>query len=172
MASMGPRSIDRGTKRKCDCIGLTTWLQWGRDQLIAELFWAAIICGPLPALQWGRDQLIAELPAAGEAGHLSRASMGPRSIDRGTDLRRHPRHQHAVASMGPRSIDRGTSPDLARPSCNRSLQWGRDQLIAELPSFATLPNAGMTLQWGRDQLIAELEIGQFQVANPRGDPAL
>jgi len=38
------------------------WLQWGRDQLIAEL--ASSVRGAWEAgkLQWGRDQLIAELP--------------------------------------------------------------------------------------------------------------
>ncbi len=40
------------------------------------------------------------------------------------------------------------------PAAN-SLQWGRDQLIAETairPALASNPSA---LQWGRDQLIAE-----------------
>jgi hypothetical protein len=35
-ASMGPRSIDRGKPAKIWTMFLTVWLQWGRDQLIAE----------------------------------------------------------------------------------------------------------------------------------------
>ena len=36
-------------------------LQWGRDQLIAELFAAIAVAMIAARLQWGRDQLIAEL---------------------------------------------------------------------------------------------------------------
>ena len=36
------------------------------------------------------------------------------------------------------------------------LQWGRDQLIAELSPECNLPKVTVKLQWGRDQLIAEL----------------
>src|ERR1035437_1817915 len=64
----------------------------------------------LLALQWGRDQLIAELASVNEWHDPSRsASMGPRSIDRGTKQPTVPTARHAIASMGPRSIDRGTN---------------------------------------------------------------
>ncbi len=59
-------------------------LQWGRDQLIAELHLHKRILRVLARLQWGRDQLIAEL-RIGEVpifGFVD-ASMGPRSADRG-----------------------------------------------------------------------------------------
>ncbi len=36
-----------------------------------------------------------------------------------------------------------------------SLQWGRDQLIAETPPASLDTLAVTVLQWGRDQLIAE-----------------
>ena len=40
---------------------------------------------------------------------------------------------------------------------NNLLQWGRDQLIAELPSQTwDVVSQPDVLQWGRDQLIAEL----------------
>ena len=40
------------------------------------------------------------------------------------------------------------------------LQWGRDQLIAEiLPGAAGIPIVLDLLQWGRDQLIAEISCG-------------
>jgi len=35
------------------------------------------------------------------------------------------------------------------------LQWGRDQLIAELQSRTWPVTPTSSLQWGRDQLIAE-----------------
>ena len=38
-----------------------SWLQWGRDQLIAEMATWAYIQALMTALQWGRDQLIAEI---------------------------------------------------------------------------------------------------------------
>jgi len=62
------------------------------------------------ALQWGRDHLIAEMLAYfGEVGRGLRASMGPRSSDRG-------------------NVDPYRSTTRRR----RSLQWGRDHLIAEI----------------------------------------
>ena len=60
--------------------------------------------------------------------------------------------------MGPRSIDRGI---LGRPSEGgrlATLQWGRDQLIAEFSATAPTWTSPDWLQWGRDQLIAELGI--------------
>ena len=61
------------------------WLQWGRDQLIAELASVVYEFNEFTALQWGRDQLIAELGFRTLAfGARTPASMGPRSIDRGT----------------------------------------------------------------------------------------
>ena len=38
------------------------------------------------------------------------------------------------------------------------LQWGRDQLIAELGKLPMLLDVSAWLQWGRDQLIAELGV--------------
>jgi len=85
-----------------------SWLQWGRDQLIAEFpdLTAAAIMDV--ALQWGRDQLIAEF----RAWHCTMyrrwpASMGPRSIDRGITGGGDEIATLHNASMGPRSIDRG-----------------------------------------------------------------
>ena len=36
---MGPRSIDRGIPGSASAFAETSTLQWGRDQLIAELWW-------------------------------------------------------------------------------------------------------------------------------------
>ena len=58
--------------------------------------------------------------------------------------------------MGPRSIDRGIKClELAQVALG-PLQWGRDQLIAELGDWSGLAFVTTGLQWGRDQLIAEL----------------
>ncbi len=111
LASMGPRSIDRGKDlRAGQALGLEL-LQWGRDQLIAESRMAS---------------------RSYQVNHLV-ASMGPRSIDRGKSpvVWRAP-VGIAPASMGPRSIDRGKADTVAVTAVvSRALQWGRDQLIAE-----------------------------------------
>src|ERR1035437_3295944 len=83
--------------------------------------------------------------------------MGPRSIDRGTDGGRAAGDRGDGASMGPRSIDRGTHSGLDILTLSlTALQWGRDQLIAELSHRSPQAFARTKLQWGRDQLIAEL----------------
>ncbi len=60
---MGPRSADRGIKDSPSTSTPSTRLQWGRDQLIAELLIREPRVQRLLMLQWGRDQLIAELAA-------------------------------------------------------------------------------------------------------------
>ena len=61
-------------------------LQWGRDQLIAEIRDYRDSLGRLGRLQWGRDQLIAEIPRrACPTVRRRLASMGPRSADRGNN---------------------------------------------------------------------------------------
>ena len=60
-------------------------LQWGRGQLTADDMSVGFRrqCGVSP-LQWGRGQLTADDPAIHVVeDHQSRASMGPRSADRG-----------------------------------------------------------------------------------------
>jgi len=99
-------------------------LQWGRDQLIAELAELQALRKPAVVLQWGRDQLIAEFGGF----ELVRpdgcgASMGPRSADRGIVIVDEPVVWNLAASMGPRSADRGIFPtahcaSLGFPSFN------------------------------------------------------
>ena len=57
--------------------------------------------------------------------------------------------------MGPRSIDRGIPDYLIAMRKPGKLQWGRDQLIAELNRGWVKHLNTWQLQWGRDQLIAE-----------------
>jgi hypothetical protein len=86
-----------------------------------------------------------------------RASMGPRSVDRGNGRQPMVSDPDGHASMGPRSVDRGNA---TLPNSNsRStllLQWGRDQLTAEIRITPWLAKIVGTLQWGRDQLTAEM----------------
>ena len=82
---MGPRPIGRGNNEGPKIVGSRNrlqWgrdqlvaeiklhnyffpsaarLQWGRDQLVAEIYWEAIMRDKMRELQWGRDQLVAEI---------------------------------------------------------------------------------------------------------------
>jgi hypothetical protein len=61
-------------------------LQWGRDQLIAEIHDVWRHTDRSPSLQWGRDHLIAGNPNSLTIILLVvEASMGPRPSDRGND---------------------------------------------------------------------------------------
>jgi len=61
-----------------------------------------------------------------------------------------------IASMGPRSNDRGNVVARSRTLQGRGLQWGRDQMIAEMTYWTGAPPGSALLQWGRDQMIAEM----------------
>ena len=140
VASMGPRSIDRGNELARCC----------------NLFFRAASMGPRSIDRGNAGPVLRFSPA-------DHASMGPRSIDRGNGpLPREPIRKQ-VASMGPRSIDRGNT--LARAgeiTIIVRLQWGRDQLIAETKIPWTQAEWDSLLQWGRDQLIAETHPGVAQ----------
>src|SRR5260370_800289 len=106
---MGPRSADRGNAGTGD-VDLDKYkLQWGRDQLIAEITRLSYAPTPSKRLQWGRDQLIAEIRQKATA--LSRSV----SLQWGRD--------QLIAEI----------PMRFWPSVSATwLQWGRDQLIAEM----------------------------------------
>ena len=158
VTSMGPRSADRGNTMCGFGAHPGIGLQWGRDQLIAEICTAASGGAGTGLLQWGRDQLIAEIIWQELATYrLGGTSMGPRSADRGNDRYTEAlwhfslqlqwgRDQliaemqgpigaskpHGDTSMGPRSADRGNQYQTNQGSNAYKLQWGRDQLIAEI----------------------------------------
>src|SRR5579884_2143760 len=126
--------------------------------MIAEMKPARARLMVFEKLQWGRDQMIAEIWE--EVYYPDRedlASMGPRSNDRGNVAVYPPGEKQLHASMGPRSNDRGNLAHtlLTRPG-KSALQWGRDQMIAEIGLFATRQDWAGMLQWGRDQMIAEI----------------
>jgi len=64
--------------------------------------------------------------------------------------------------MGPRSIDRGNKLSGSSSLRVDLLQWGRDQLIAEMRRLGGREVFHYRLQWGRDQLIAEMFARSFQ----------
>src|SRR5579884_1933679 len=91
------------------------------------------------------------------------ASMGPRSNDRGnSDV---PTYRSCAywASMGPRSNDRGNDVKPLRFGRVDMLQWGRDQMIAEMAPATTTLGGVKSLQWGRDQMIAEISQARYQL---------
>ena len=76
---MGPRSADRGNRVTERSEGAGLWLQWGRDQLIAEIDLSLHEQWFVVRLQWGRDQLIAEIRLPGYAG-LGKAGFNGAAI--------------------------------------------------------------------------------------------
>src|SRR5579872_2673114 len=58
--------------------------------------------------------------------------------------------------MEPRSVDRGNARACSWILARCSLQWSRDQLIAEIQPPGAQPQPLRQLQWSRDQLIAEI----------------
>ena len=60
--------------------------------------------------------------------------MGPRSDDRGNGANITSIFNPKDASMGPRSDDRGNLKSAGTVTAEISLQWGRDQTIAEMPA--------------------------------------
>ena|GEM_PF-2777342 len=87
-ASMGPRSGDRGNRVNRLLPIKDQLLQWGRDLVIAEIMPNAGPWELFVLLQWGRDLVIAEMTRLSESiAEGRRASMGPRSGDRGNPSR-------------------------------------------------------------------------------------
>jgi len=54
----------------------------------------------------------------------------------------------------------GVAGDRTLASALAKLQWGRDQLIAEMWSGKARQGKDKQLQWGRDQLIAEMSLNE------------
>ena len=133
-ASMGPRPIGRGNSLPVIVADSRVWLQWGRDQLVAEMD---------AALQTRGVWVI--------------ASMGPRPIGRGNTPIHHAHTTSDRASMGPRPIGRGNC--FARHSFRQrstgfngaATNWSRKCLLPCVLGRYLTP-----LQWGRDQLVAEI----------------
>src|SRR5947207_3244102 len=115
LASMGPRSIDRGI-----IIG-------GTRYAVAE-----------GQLQWGRDRSIAEL-VAGWAGCRIASRFNGAAIDRSRNCRRE------LAHVPPARLQWGRDRSIAELAEHEhagemaELQWGRDRSIAEFRPPCWLP---------------------------------
>ena len=125
------RSRNRTTKQRSDYAGAA--LQWGRDLSIAESWARRRNSSSRNQLQWGRDLSIAESHLHLHLQRQSKKSFNGAAISRS---RNQPRRRGSVgrlrASMGPRSLDRGITAGAVRSvRSSVTLQWGRDLSIAE-----------------------------------------
>src|SRR5260370_11517229 len=112
---MGPRATARGNVMPMVSTHGTGMLQWGREQLLAEMHRAPPRYRPAGSLQWGREQLLAEMPSAvlqSQSGFY--ASMGPRATARGNVTCGDENIRKLDASMGPRATARGNRPRSGR----------------------------------------------------------
>ena len=156
MASMEPRSFDRGNHCLRGRRGGGAVLQWSRDLSIAETRCDGRLVVGIPGfngaaifrsrkrvrkkitaiaseLQWSRDLSIAETQIP------RRCQRSPTSFNGAAIFRsrkRQPaepdRARYRSASMEPRSFDRGnTRTGTAATTANSKLQWSRDLSIAE-----------------------------------------
>ena len=83
-------------------------LQWGRDQVIAEMEYRELAPLPIAALQWGRDQVIAEMrPGAGQLATARALQWGRDQVIAEMPVADFRQMERMHASMGPRSGDRG-----------------------------------------------------------------
>ena len=99
---MGPRSAERGSIRERSAVRKR--LQWGHVRLNVEV----ISLARVPRmLQWGHVRLNVEVMLPLEATISGKASMGPRSAERGSSTTGSEQWP-GDASMGPRSAERGS----------------------------------------------------------------
>ena len=163
---MGPRSLDRGIFDAFAKSMLQQLLQWGRDLSIAESSRRPSSHRLSHQLQWGRDLSIAESASVSRPASRSRVLQWGRDLSIAESrVGRVQVDDGHRASMGPRSLDRG----IRSPSKNGCmppilLQWGRDLSIAESPSAVTPSPSSRALQWGRDLSIAESSRRKVQIS--------
>ena len=126
MASMGPRSFNRGRHGTAPEVRLDVVLQWGLGLSTEE---GAGRCN---------DRRTAKP-----------ASMGPRSFNRGRGNFRIEDGTLYKASMGPRSFNRGRDEQAAgQPAKKKELQWGLGLSTEEGKTHWDIIRALMLLQWG------------------------
>jgi len=114
-------------------------------------------CGPNCVLQWGRAHVSAEMGASFYcAKYVSKASMGPRSRERGNGLHARAGEAGKAASMGPRSRERGNAACRAGAEQIPKLQWGRAHVSAEICRTSGWQLTAVVLQWGRAHVSAEM----------------
>ena len=133
---MGPRPIGRGNVVVTPCLTHSVSLQWGRDQLVAEMQIGRKVFGFRTCFNGAATNWSRKWPDWRGCRILPAASMGPRPIGRGNKNLPPSRPSEQKASMGPRPIGRGNSLLTTLGFCRNALQWGRDQLVAEIADRA------------------------------------
>src|SRR5581483_5594542 len=108
VASMGPRSDERGNQPMQLSASGSFKLQWGRARMSAEICGSCAVAATASKLQWGRARMSAEIQSKLHAGNgqfelqWGRARMSA-EIDGMTPAE----VEREIASMGPRSDERG-----------------------------------------------------------------
>ena len=131
---MGPQLDSCGRPSWSSRGAARTWLQWGRNLIVAEGISDPSECSDICLLQWGRNLIVAEgeVRLAERRAHI--ASMGPQldscgraggGSGRGGGV--------AVASMGPQLDSCGRKDLLSMLKDAGVLQWGRNLIVAEGP---------------------------------------
>src|SRR5579885_2921333 len=161
-------------------------LQWGRDRLIAEIFWQLPFQGRFESLQWGRDRLIAEIRLSWMIFRIFFALQWGR--DRLIAEMRVPEFLSSVAdtvlqwgrdrliaeiteelyapapgvhaSMGPRSTDRGNEKRKRQRDALLQASMGPRSTDRGNKLWPTSRCRSSMLQWGRDRLIAEISVNR------------
>src|SRR5579885_3237776 len=88
-ASTGPRSDERGNSCHAGSFRRLAALQWGRARMSAEIRSGSVGARKGRPLQWGRARMSAEMKSGQKnVQTVLRASMGPRSDERGNFRRR------------------------------------------------------------------------------------
>src|SRR5690625_2924576 len=84
-----------------------------------------------------------------------RASMEPRSVERGMTTAGYNKNGICYASMEPRSVERGMHHQTSFRICSYRLQWSRVRLNAECRQVLDQRPRPFSLQWSRVRLNAE-----------------
>src|SRR5581483_5856689 len=109
-------------------------------------------------LQWGRARASAEISLRRSAARVCQSGFNGAALVRARKCR--PlyscRMSRERASMGPRSCERGNRAEWARLPRRLGLQWGRARASAEIAETATPSFAPNALQWGRARASAEM----------------
>ena len=134
-ASMGPRSFNRGNRSRDEGRRHARQLQWGRGLSTAEMTDVEELIATTRRFNGAavfQPRKSAVTPTV--VIQARRASMGPRSFNRGDPVVVHDVLLCGAASMGPRSFNRGNAGASCRVRQPEPLQWGRGLSTAEMAS--------------------------------------
>ena len=135
-----------------------TKLQWGRDEGVAEevRIERGDQCGE-NMLQWGRDEGVAEETKVWyEIMGTQSASMGPRRGCRGREAQRENARRRGRGFNGAATrVSRKRSVATARGPASRRFNGAATRVSRKRPRSDIRPSRRCSLQWGRDEGVAE-----------------